>query len=176
PVCSGRGRPYRKPADAVLDDQDLGRGILEEASRTCGRTGTARTGRSPRTEGDALRTCRRPGGDHDADRHRRTAGIRAGVAHGDAVARPDGIHQCGARGGELAMFLLNLLLALAWMALTGTIDALAFAEGFVLGYIAIRISRSDDRGTNYAATIRRSVEFILFFLWELLKANLRVMY
>jgi len=74
------------------------------------------------------------------------------------------------------MFLLNLLLALAWMALTGTIDALAFAEGFVLGYIAIRISRSDDRGTNYAATIRRSVEFILFFLWELLKANLRVMY
>ena len=72
------------------------------------------------------------------------------------------------------MLLLNLLLALAWMALTGTFDPLNFAFGFLLGYIMLRLLQRPEDPKNYFQRAAKILHFALFFLKELLIANLRV--
>jgi multicomponent Na+:H+ antiporter subunit E len=79
------------------------------------------------------------------------------------------------------MFLLNLLLALAWMLLTGQFDLSNFIAGFVLGYLMLwlgqtAVGESDFFSAGYFVKVRQIIVFISFFLWELLIANLRVTY
>jgi len=72
------------------------------------------------------------------------------------------------------MLLLNLLLALAWMALTGTFDPLNFAAGFILGYLMLRLVQQPEDPKNYFQRATLVIRFIFFYLKELLIANLRV--
>jgi multicomponent Na+:H+ antiporter subunit E len=72
------------------------------------------------------------------------------------------------------MFLLNLLLALAWMALTGQFDPLNFAAGFIFGYLLLRLLRPPDESLAYFNRGWRVIRFLIFYLKELLLANLRV--
>lgn len=76
------------------------------------------------------------------------------------------------------MFLLNLLLALAWLGLTGEFTPMNFAIGFGLAYGLLWLVQSATRGpgpsSGYFGRAWRTVEFVLFFLWELVLANLRV--
>ncbi len=72
------------------------------------------------------------------------------------------------------MLLQNLLLALAWMALTGTFDPLNFAAGFILGYLMLRLVQQPEDPKNYFQRATLVIRFIFFYLKELLIANLRV--
>lgn len=71
-------------------------------------------------------------------------------------------------------FLSNILLALAWMALTGTYSAGGFFTGAVVGFLVLWIARRGRGTTGYLSKIRAVAGFILFFARELVLANLRV--
>lgn len=62
------------------------------------------------------------------------------------------------------VLLLNLLLALAWISLTGEISEENFAFGFILGY----------GNSTYFLKVFRVINFVLYFLKELVIANIRV--
>ncbi len=73
------------------------------------------------------------------------------------------------------MLLINILLAMAWIAITGRLTAVNFLEGFVLSYAVLWFVAPDKR-SRYFTHLRRRIAFVLYFLWALLKANLRVAY
>jgi multicomponent Na+:H+ antiporter subunit E len=82
---------------------------------------------------------------------------------------------------EFAMFLLNLLLALAWLLLTGQFTLGNFLFGFVVTYLvlwavqqALGPPAADTQRARYFRKPRALVAFGLFFLKELVAANLRV--
>ncbi|MDW8098160.1 MAG: Na+/H+ antiporter subunit E [Anaerolineae bacterium] len=76
----------------------------------------------------------------------------------------------------MSAFLLNLLLALAWVALTGRFNVINFVFGFLLGYVALWLAQRVLGPSSYFGKAYRSVGFLLFFLWEVFKANLQVAY
>ena len=72
------------------------------------------------------------------------------------------------------MLLLNLLLALAWMSLTGSFDPINFAAGFILGYLMLRLVQRSEDPKNYFQRATLVIRFAFFYLKELFIANLRV--
>lgn len=72
------------------------------------------------------------------------------------------------------MLLLNLLLALVWMALTGAFDPLNFAAGFILGYLMLRLLQRPGDPKNYFQRAALVVRFVFFYCRELVIANFRV--
>jgi multicomponent Na+:H+ antiporter subunit E len=72
------------------------------------------------------------------------------------------------------MLLLNLLLALAWMALTGQFDPVNFVVGFILSYLMLRLLQRPGDPKNYYQRGVVLFRFALFYLWELFLSNLRV--
>lgn len=76
----------------------------------------------------------------------------------------------------MILFLLNVLLALAWLALTGDFSPVNFVIGFVLGHVALWMTQHVRGQTFYFRKVRTVISFTVFFLWEVIKANLRVAY
>jgi multicomponent Na+:H+ antiporter subunit E len=76
----------------------------------------------------------------------------------------------------MSRFLLNLLLALAWGALTGQLTTSNLIAGFLLGYVLLRMTQGTMGPSTYFVKVRRTLSFAAFFLWELVKSNLRVTY
>lgn len=74
------------------------------------------------------------------------------------------------------MFLLNILLALAWTALTGQFDPINFMSGFILGYLALWLMQRVVGPSNYFKKVYQVISFVLFFVVALVQANLRVAY
>jgi multicomponent Na+:H+ antiporter subunit E len=70
--------------------------------------------------------------------------------------------------------LLNIALASAWAALTGVFNPTNLMIGFGLGYGTLFVARRALGPSSYFLKVRQVIEFTLFFLWELLLANLRV--
>jgi multicomponent Na+:H+ antiporter subunit E len=78
---------------------------------------------------------------------------------------------------EMHLLLVNILLALAWGALTGLYTPVNLLAGFLLGYLALWLLQRTSTGpSGYFSKGPLLAAFVLFFLWELVKANLRVMY
>lgn len=76
----------------------------------------------------------------------------------------------------MTYFFLNISLALCWGALTGNFSPANLLTGFVLGYYALYVIRRALAPSDYFVKVWQVIRFILFFLWELLLANLRVAY
>jgi multicomponent Na+:H+ antiporter subunit E len=72
------------------------------------------------------------------------------------------------------MLLLNLLLALAWMALTGQFNPFNFIVGFLLAYLLLHLLQRPDDPKDYFQRASLIIRFALFYLWELFQSNLRV--
>jgi multicomponent Na+:H+ antiporter subunit E len=70
--------------------------------------------------------------------------------------------------------LLNILLALAWAALTGEFSSSSLLSGFVIGFLLILFSQRIMSGPNYIRKLWRIIELLVFFLRELVVSNLRV--
>jgi multicomponent Na+:H+ antiporter subunit E len=72
------------------------------------------------------------------------------------------------------MLLLNLLLALAWIALTGQFDPFNFVVGFLLAYLMLRFLQRPGDPKTYYQRAALLIRFGFFYLWELFLSNLRV--
>lgn len=70
--------------------------------------------------------------------------------------------------------LLNILLAIAWVLLIGEVEFETFVEGMIIGYLILWISKSALGGTKYFKKIPLTINFIFYFIKELIVANLKV--
>lgn len=72
--------------------------------------------------------------------------------------------------------LLNIFLALTWSGLTGGFEPANMLVGLLLGYVVLFVSRRALGPTDYFVKVPQAFSFALYFLRELVLANLRVAY
>jgi len=70
--------------------------------------------------------------------------------------------------------LWNLLLALAWAALTGQFTPVNLAIGFALGALVMWFAQRALGTPRYLRKVGQALALAGFFLWELVQASLRV--
>jgi multicomponent Na+:H+ antiporter subunit E len=70
----------------------------------------------------------------------------------------------------------NILLALAWAALQGDFSPQTLVTGQVLGYLilVVLVRGGVLRASPYVSRVHRVVGLFAYFLWELVKANIRL--
>lgn len=73
-------------------------------------------------------------------------------------------------------FLANILLTIIWVFLTGSTEVSNFFFGFIVNFLILWIISSKDGNDKYVKLIPKLISFFLFFLWEVVKANLQVAY
>jgi multicomponent Na+:H+ antiporter subunit E len=76
----------------------------------------------------------------------------------------------------LNALLWNLLLALAWVAATGAFNFSNLLVGFIVGLLILVFTRRVVGAPRYLYKIRQVFGLVIFFIWELILANLRVAY
>lgn len=74
----------------------------------------------------------------------------------------------------MSLFVLNVLLALAWSALMGNFEPPYLVFGFILGYIILWLFYKRTENQKYFREVPLIIDFILFFLWEILISNIRL--
>ncbi|WP_349957773.1 Na+/H+ antiporter subunit E [Rhizobium sp. ZPR3] len=70
----------------------------------------------------------------------------------------------------MILFVVNLLLAIVWVAITGSTSFINLVFGFVLAAIALVIVRSSYGGVLYLGRISRILVLLLVFVCELAKS------
>ena len=70
--------------------------------------------------------------------------------------------------------LWNILLALAWMGMVEDFTPQTMLVGFALGFLILFLTRRVAGGPYYLIKVGQALELLLFTLWELILANLRV--
>jgi multicomponent Na+:H+ antiporter subunit E len=74
-------------------------------------------------------------------------------------------------------FVWNLILAIAWVVVSGNFTEVNFLFGMLVGYGILSIaSRQIEGGSTYVRKVPKIIGFIGFFIVDLIKANLRVAY
>ncbi|MGM0450782.1 MAG: Na+/H+ antiporter subunit E [Pseudomonadota bacterium] len=74
-------------------------------------------------------------------------------------------------------FFWNVILALLWVALTGSFSGGNLLAGFVFGYLALAVlQRQVPALYGYSQRVPRFLAFAVFFIKELIVANIRVAY
>lgn len=74
-------------------------------------------------------------------------------------------------------FAWNIVLATVWVVLTANLSLLNALFGFLLGYAALALVQSQLPGLHgYAQRVPRFIGFVLFYIWEMAKANARIAY
>ena len=74
----------------------------------------------------------------------------------------------------MSLFLVNVLLALAWSAVTGSFTFLNFAFGFVLAIVALSLIREQVGSIGYFSRARRVISLLLLFVTELVLSAWKV--
>lgn len=70
--------------------------------------------------------------------------------------------------------LANIMLTFLWVAITGNFAFLNFAFGYGLSFVILYVITIKGDDTMYFKIIPKIISFMLFFIYELLKANLQV--
>jgi multicomponent Na+:H+ antiporter subunit E len=73
-------------------------------------------------------------------------------------------------------FLMNIMLSLIWIALTGTLSVVNFLFGFALSFLIMWIISTSQPNRKYFRVIPNIISFVFYFLYELIKANIHVAY
>jgi len=73
-------------------------------------------------------------------------------------------------------FLINLLMALAWMGVVGSPQWAHFIVGFVVSYLVLAWLWPMAGSSSYFRKLPAAVGFIVFLVYELVLANARVAY
>lgn len=74
----------------------------------------------------------------------------------------------------MKLFLINVLLALAWTAVTGSFSIANMVLGFALASIALYLIREQVGGLGYFMRLRRIVSLAFLFIYELVMSAWRV--
>lgn len=72
------------------------------------------------------------------------------------------------------LFLLNLLLAIAWVAVTGSTSIHNFLFGFALAVLSLVIIRDQVGAVDYLKRAQRIVSLLFLFVWELMQSAWKV--
>lgn len=72
------------------------------------------------------------------------------------------------------MMILNLMLAIVWVALTGEVSTANFLGGYVIGFLALRVSGRGGPPDPYFARARNVLRLVWSFSVELVRSNIRV--
>lgn len=70
--------------------------------------------------------------------------------------------------------LLNIILALAWAALSGNFSPGNLLSGFAIGFVLILFSQRIMSGPNYIRKVWRIFDLFIFMLFEIVISNVRV--
>lgn len=73
-------------------------------------------------------------------------------------------------------FRWNILLALTWSTMTGQFTLTNVAVGFVVSYLVLWFTQPVIGKSSYFVKVYQVIGLGLFFIWELILANLRVAY
>ncbi len=74
-------------------------------------------------------------------------------------------------------FAWNLLLAMAWMILTGSFTGPSFVVGFLFGYVCLALMQRHVAVLDgYAQKVPGVVTFLFYFIWQVIKSNAVVAY
>ncbi|MBN8430077.1 Na+/H+ antiporter subunit E [Microbulbifer salipaludis] len=73
----------------------------------------------------------------------------------------------------MKLFLMNILLAISWCALTADASLANFLAGFVVGYAAMAMSPVRKISRGYFRRLPRILGLLVFFLKELVASGLR---
>ncbi|RYZ60056.1 MAG: Na+/H+ antiporter subunit E [Chitinophagaceae bacterium] len=73
-------------------------------------------------------------------------------------------------------FLLNVMLTLIWLALTGNFTYINMFIGFIISYFILWVISRNSGDDRYFTIAFKVVGFFFFFLYEMLKANWQVAY
>ncbi|MFU8806572.1 MAG: Na+/H+ antiporter subunit E [Bradymonadaceae bacterium] len=72
-------------------------------------------------------------------------------------------------------FAWNILLALIWVLLAGDFSGTTFLLGMIFGYIVLALMQSQIPILgDYGQRVPRVIAFVFFFLWQVIKSNVRV--
>jgi multicomponent Na+:H+ antiporter subunit E len=71
-------------------------------------------------------------------------------------------------------FLLNLVLTIVWVFLTGSLEFVNFVFGFILSFLVLWLISRKQENRKYFVIAPRLISFFFYFLYELLKANIQV--
>jgi multicomponent Na+:H+ antiporter subunit E len=75
----------------------------------------------------------------------------------------------------MSLFLLNLFLAVAWAALTGTFTLVGLSIGFVVGFLSLWVVAPLFGGQGgYFMRVYRWLKLLVLFLWELIVSSIDV--
>lgn len=74
----------------------------------------------------------------------------------------------------MKLFLLNILLALLWVAVSGTFTPEGLLAGFVVGFIVLLLARPVFGPRPYYRQFFLAIGFVFFFIGELVLSSLRV--
>ena len=168
-LLAGRYRPRRQPADAAVDGPRSG--MRRSGSRLRRSLPLARRSDSAMLAPIAFLALLTLGLSVAAEPvfnvSRRAA---EQLLHADEYVRRRA-------GRTITVLLGNLLLALAWAALQGEFSlAHLLATGYVLGYLVLLVLvKGGVLGrSSYIGKVHLAVGLAAFFLWELVRANLRL--
>lgn len=73
-------------------------------------------------------------------------------------------------------FLMNLLLSFIWVALTGSMYYSNFLFGFLLGFFILWVMNLNEGDQRYFNRVPKTLGLMLYFIYEMLVANLQVAY
>lgn len=74
----------------------------------------------------------------------------------------------------MILFLVNVILAAFWAAISGEITLGRLLLGFLFGYMVLLVSRRAFGPTKYFTKIRRFVSLVVFLVYSLILASLRL--
>ena len=74
----------------------------------------------------------------------------------------------------MKLFLFNVLLALAWAAVSGSMTFGSLLTGFVIGALVLAVVGQAYGSSHYLQRLRRFVGLMGVFVWELLRSSLQV--
>ncbi|MDQ0454330.1 Na+/H+ antiporter subunit E [Rhizobium paknamense] len=74
----------------------------------------------------------------------------------------------------MMLFIVNLLLAFVWVAVSGSATLHNLLFGFVLSLLVVGLLREQVDGITYLTRLKRLIMLLLLFLWELAKSAWRV--
>ncbi len=76
----------------------------------------------------------------------------------------------------MGILLLNILMAMTWVLLSGDFTFTNFIQGLIISYVIIFLSQKSVSGSHYFKKIPLFISFIGFFLKEMFVANILVAY
>ena len=74
------------------------------------------------------------------------------------------------------LFLLNIFLSIGFSAVLGQFNLSGFLAGFIVGYVALWLTKPLYGPTRYFERLPKVIGLIIFFAKELLVSNLRVLW